>query len=69
MATYELSLGERMLDAGYVQSWIDPIDAEVVNEVPCPECGGQCYGRGYRSSTGGYRAFAVCSECGNEEEF
>jgi hypothetical protein len=45
------------------------IDGEVCAESSCSECGhaGMLYKPFVGKNT--YRAFAVCEECGNEEEF
>ena len=44
------------------------IDAEVAFNTPCHQCGGRCYYVPY-SKPGSYRAFAICLDCGHEEEF
>jgi len=51
------------------QPYYQPLDAEVVAEIPCPECGSRdVYYEGYRKGDE-YRAFAVCHECGRIDEF
>jgi hypothetical protein len=43
------------------------IDREIAENEPCGKCGGKCT---YRAETSdGYRAFAVCTVCGEEVEF
>ena len=49
------------------------IDREVAEETPCPECGGKCEYKPFVDKddyrTQSYRAFAVCTECGEAFEF
>jgi hypothetical protein len=43
------------------------IDREIAENEPCPECGGEM---GYEADFSiGYRAFAVCKNCGHRIEF
>jgi len=44
------------------------IDAQCVKRMHCRKCGGACYYQPY-SRPGSYRAFAICLDCGHEEEF
>lgn len=55
-------------EPGSPGEWADIIDAEVVADSRCSECGGALT---YHPMISGnsYRAFAVCSECDNAEEF
>jgi len=65
---------------GYTQRWpahnpnalVDgaSIDREVAEETPCPECGGKCEYKPFVDDSGhSYRAFAVCTVCGEAQEF
>lgn len=44
------------------------IDREIAEETPCEKCGGKCEFHPYTNGTS-YRAFAVCTQCGNTVEF
>ena len=44
------------------------IDKEIAEEIPCPECGGKCNYEPW-VQTGSYRAFSVCTACGEAYEF
>ena len=46
----------------------EAIDSDVVGGMRCRKCGGQCYYESF-SRQGSYRAFAICLDCGYEEEF
>ncbi len=46
----------------------EAIDAQVAEDSPCRECDGPCYYKAF-SKPGSYRAFAICLNCGHEEEF
>lgn len=48
--------------------WYNPVDAEVVAETPCDQCGGEMHLRGFQSGDS-RRAFAVCTPCDIAEEF
>ena len=41
---------------------------DVIRKTPCRKCDGQCYYEPW-SKPGSYRAFAICLDCGHEEEF
>ncbi len=61
------------LDGEGYQSYMNHNDVEVVQEIPCEACGGQCYGRGRAKWAFGkmvsYRCFACCEACNHAEEF
>jgi len=44
------------------------IDREWAEKTPCRKCGGPCRYEPW-SQPGSYRAFAICLDCGHEEEF
>jgi hypothetical protein len=44
------------------------IDREVSESIPCPECGGKCEYHPFVAE-GSYRAFSVCTACGEAYEF
>ena len=44
------------------------IDAEIAEQYPCSECGGHMHYESERTKNS-YRAFSVCDDCGNREEF
>ncbi|MFA5166556.1 MAG: hypothetical protein WC449_04685 [Candidatus Paceibacterota bacterium] len=44
------------------------LDSEIAESMPCPKCGSRMYYEGFVTPAS-YRAFAVCTKCGNVEEF
>jgi len=47
-------------------------DSQIVEDHPCPECGGECYYDSHYEDSGEYpvyRAFSICKKCGHTEEF
>lgn len=44
------------------------IDQEVSTEYTCDRCGGQLFYQPF-TKPGGYRAFTVCEQCGDVQEF
>jgi hypothetical protein len=75
---------DELLDAmaaeGYTNQWpnVNPnalvygasIDQEVAESVPCPECHGKCEYKPFVDNSGhSYRAFSVCTVCGEAYEF
>jgi hypothetical protein len=46
----------------------EEIDSSVVANCKCRRCGAPCYYDPWTNG-GSYRAFAVCTVCGHEEEF
>lgn len=77
-ATEWAELKDELLDEGYSEATpigrglIDgaAIDKEVSESIACYECGGKCeYVPMTNSDVGSYRAFSVCSACGETIEF
>jgi hypothetical protein len=69
ITTWEDLLNSGELD-GYNGDYINPIDVEVAENIPCERCGGKCIAFGKNSDrTGSYRAFSECQNCKRVIEF
>lgn len=60
-------LEQELRSEGYTDKH-NSIDAHVVAEQPCPNCGGHMTYIGLVKDES-YRAIAFCNNCGKEEEF